>query len=221
VSGRCPECGGFRTPVTAPVRFPELCRQCAGQHMHREILVAERADAAARALVPPPGMSIAESDESLEIEWRWFRAPSLTLLGGWAYWALIAMSIWGSVEREAPPLLFGLFALAVATPGYPIAAALLNRTHVAVGRRTLAVWHGPLPARRAVELPVADIQELVLLEGPRLRRHGPVTERWCSLVAICKDGRRVTLVPELSRHDDAVLLLARLQGFLRRCGPIR
>ncbi len=186
----CPGCGALAPggPASGPGRpVPRLC--------------SERRERGRLRLVIP-----------------WFEPSGLLALGacaGVAWWVWGGIQESGAETRAAADLLrLGFGVLVAFLLAYVGAALVVNRTVIEVDAGMLRVRHGPIPWRKGVDLPGADVQQVY---GVRARPKGVKNPRTWHYHLFAETGapEPVALLGDLRSEQPVLWCEERIESFLQ------
>jgi hypothetical protein len=159
----------------------------------------------------PRGFDVDDDGVRLRIVRRWFAPVHLVLALFTLFWFGFLAFWYGIASALHAPVFFFLFPLIHVAVGLGLAwaslAFLLNRTVVEVDRTDrVTVRSGPVPWRRAVEVPSGDIAQVYSTAKRYRHRDGPDTFLY-AVEVLTRDGRRLPLVRGMIPEADQALFL--------------
>ena len=150
----------------------------------------------------PNGITLTRPFGSLQLRWdwtpkgrKWMVLPSAVFIP-----LMLAIAIW-SRHREVTDTGQIVIALAAFVSGYVGLVRQFNRTTLTVTHHAVTVSHGPFPARRKVEIPASDIDQLYVRQtwiGDR-----PDPRIHYDVVVQRKMGKDVVLLKDISEQQHA------------------
>jgi hypothetical protein len=157
----------------------------------------------------PPGLQVEDEGTATRISWRWFGLKHLLLLGFCIVWDGALLAVYTSVLTSGnAPLVSLLFPLIHVGVGvwltYTALAGLLNRTEIDVSRAELTIRHGPLPWPGNKTLPGRSLAQLYV--GEVFTKRNASQTAVYNLLAVDREGRKVTLLTNLEEKDQALYL---------------